>query len=149
MWRRSRGAWTAVLLATFQPSQIAKEATDIFEIEPHVFAGGKVLLQLDVAVGPVINLLGEAFVDRSEGLVHVGYAASRDFAEVLRDKSGGRECESPLFQPGGKPRRGERWGQERAIGRRERFEVQVRRPTSEGGAAIGQDADELQALEMT
>jgi hypothetical protein len=25
----------------------------------------------------------------------------------------------------------------------------VRRPTSEGGAAIGQDADELQALEMT
>ncbi len=74
-------------LATLQPGfEIAEGAADVFEIEAHVFTGGLVVGQLDEAVGPVINLLGQAFVDGGERLVHMGDAASGDFAVVLRDK---------------------------------------------------------------
>ena len=94
------------LLAALQPGfEVVEGAPDVFEIKPHVLSGGFVVRELDEAVGPEIDFLGQPLVDGGERLVHMGDAASGDFAEVLGDKRGGREGEGALFLPGGKPGR--------------------------------------------
>ena len=85
-------------------------------------------------------------MDGGERLVHMGDAAFGDFLKVLRHERGGGEGEGALLLVGANPRRGEHVLQQRAVGRRERFEVEVRCPAGKGGDAIGRDADELQAL---
>ena len=78
------------LLAVFQPAfQIVDGALDVVEIQPHVFAGRLIVLELDPAVGPEGDFLGQPFVDGGEGLVDMGDAAVGDFVEVLGNKRGG------------------------------------------------------------
>ena len=82
------------LLAVLQPAfEVVEGAADVFEVQPHVLPGLLVLLELDPAVGPEGDFLGQPLVDGGEGLVHMGDAASGDFAEVLRDERGGGEGE--------------------------------------------------------
>ena len=134
-------------LATLQPGfEVAYGAADVFQIEVHIFASGLVVGELDEAVGPVINLFRQSFMNGGQRLVHMGDAASGDFAEVFRHEGLGGEREGAIFQPGSEPGCSKAFRQQRAVGGREGFEVEVRRPTGEGGAAVGHDADELQAL---
>ncbi len=87
--------------------EVGDGAAGVFEIQSHVLAGFLILLELDPAVGPEGDFLGQAFVDGGEGLVHMGDAPFGDFVEVLRHERGGGEGEGPLLLVGTNPRRGE------------------------------------------
>ena len=123
------------LLAVLQPAfEVGDGAADVFEVQPHVFAGFLIVLELDPAVGPEGDFLGQPFVDGSERLVDMGDAAFGDFAEVLRDERGGGEGERALLLIGANPRRGEHVLEQGAVGVGKRFEVEVRCPAGERGA---------------
>ena len=119
-----------ILQAAFE---VGDGAAGVFEVEAHVLAGLLILFELEPAVGPEGDFLGQPFVDGSEGLVHVGDAAFGDFLKMLRHERGGGQREGALFLVGANPGRGEHVRQQWPVGGRQRFEVEVRRPTGERG----------------
>ena len=77
------------LLSVFQAAfEIGDCAPGIFKIQPHVLAGFLIFLELDPAVGPEGDFLGQPFVDGGKGLVHMGDAAFGDFLKMLRHERG-------------------------------------------------------------
>ena len=81
----------SVLQAAFK---IGDGAAGVFKVQSHVLASFLIFLELDPAVGPEGDFLGEAFVDGSERLVHMGDAAVGDFLKMLRHERGGGESEA-------------------------------------------------------
>ena len=108
--------------------------------------GFLVLLELDPAVGPEGDFLGEPFVDGGERLVDMGDAASGDFAEVLGDERGGGEGEGPLLLVGANPGGVEHVLQQRPVGGRQAARGRGAAPNRQRRRAIRGDADELQPL---
>ena len=76
---------------------------DVFEIQSHVFSGCLILFELDPAVGPEVDFLGQPLVDGGKGLVHMGDAASGDFVVMLGNERGGGEGEGSLLLIGANP----------------------------------------------
>jgi hypothetical protein len=73
------------LLPVFQTAfEVGDGAAGVLKVEAYVLAGFLVFLELEPPVGPEGDLLGEAFVDSGEGLIHVGDPSVGDFAVVLR-----------------------------------------------------------------
>ena len=72
------------LLSAFKPAfKVGDGSAGVFEVKAHIFAGFLVVLELQPAVGPESDFLGEPFVDGGKGLVHMGNAASGDFLKVF------------------------------------------------------------------
>ena len=84
------------LLAAFEPaSQVVERLLDVVEIEPHVLARREVVLELDLAVGPEGDFLGEPFVNGGERLIDMLDAAVGDFLEVFGHERARRRARRP------------------------------------------------------
>ena len=105
-----------VLQAAFE---VGDGAAGVFEIQPHVLAGFLIFLELDPAVGPEGDFLGEPLVDGGKRLVHMGDAALGDFLEVLGHERRGGEGEGSLLLVGANPGRGEHVLEQRPVGSRQ------------------------------
>jgi hypothetical protein len=69
--------------------EVGDGAAGVFEVEAHVLAGLLILFELEPAVGPEGDFLGQSCVDGVEGFIYVGDAASGDFLKMLRHE---RRC---------------------------------------------------------
>ena len=84
--------------------EVIDGTADVLQRQAHVLAGSDVVLQLDVAVGPEVDLPDQALVDGGQRLVHGFLATGTDFFEVLghevRRSMGQRDLLQVLGDPG-------------------------------------------------
>ena len=135
------------LFSVFQAAfEVGNCSAGVFEIKTHILSGFLVFLELQPAIGPKGDFLGEPLMDGCKGLVNMGNAAPSDFLKMLWHERRGSKGKCPLFQISTDPGGNQQILEHLHFGGRQRFKVKVWRPTGEGGRAIRRDANELQPL---